>query len=141
MDTRRNRAALVIPDGAIHSPGSSPILRTRRSMNNMMGLSPAQVSGQFTNLMAAAVVNRHSQYSQRLLLVHTPPHDSFARPLSHDYDRSPAHSYQRRRTISWVAADEGQGRRNGRTITSVATSRDASRSRTTSSDTSGRSPQ
>ncbi|PSR73489.1 hypothetical protein PHLCEN_2v10781 [Hermanssonia centrifuga] len=60
MDTRRNRAALVIPDGAVHSPGSSPILRTRRSMINMMGLSPAQVSGHFANLMVAAVVNRRS---------------------------------------------------------------------------------
>lgn len=41
---RRNRAALVIPDNAIGSNVSSPVLRRRQSLVSLIGLSPAQVS-------------------------------------------------------------------------------------------------
>ena len=42
--SRRNRATLVIPEPIIGSNASSPVLRNRRSLVSLVGLSPAQVS-------------------------------------------------------------------------------------------------
>ncbi|KAF7800111.1 hypothetical protein EIP86_011356 [Pleurotus ostreatoroseus] len=40
--SRRNRATLVIPEPIIGSNASSPVLRNRRSLVSLVGLSPAQ---------------------------------------------------------------------------------------------------
>ena len=43
--SRRNRATLVIPENAVSSTQSTPILRRKQSVVSLIGLSPAQVCG------------------------------------------------------------------------------------------------
>ncbi|KAI0774021.1 magnesium transporter NIPA-domain-containing protein [Fomes fomentarius] len=81
---RRNRAMLVIPDGAT-SANSSPSLRNRHSVVSLYGFSPAQ----------------------RVLLISSSPRDEFIRPNLQDRDPerdvgdSPG-SFGRRRAVNWL---------------------------------------
>ncbi|KAJ3558943.1 hypothetical protein NM688_g633 [Phlebia brevispora] len=100
--SRRNRATLVIPEHASGSNTPSPILRNRQSLVSLVGLSPAQ-------------------YSQRLLLVNTPPQSEFIRPIPHDLEGEITQGNFRRRTVSAVG-DEGvhRARRPGRRTISAS---------------------
>lgn len=50
--SQRSRATLVIPEGAVESSPSTPILRNRRSVVSMIGFSPAQVSHSYVTTMS-----------------------------------------------------------------------------------------
>jgi len=105
--SRRDRPILVIPDSIAEGSAATPILRNKPSMANLIGLSPAQ----------------------RVLLVHTPPRDSFVRSLSQESnDRDITHNQSRRRTISWMG-EGSPAHRGGRRIRSNVGSREASLSR------------
>ncbi|OBZ76123.1 putative magnesium transporter NIPA1 [Grifola frondosa] len=80
---RRNRASLILPEGA--SASATPVLRNRSSLVSMYGFSPAQ----------------------RVLLINSSPRDEFVRPLLHDERDvvSTPDSFRRRRAISWLSDD------------------------------------
>ncbi|CCM03376.1 uncharacterized protein FIBRA_05506 [Fibroporia radiculosa] len=80
--SRGNRLKLVLPDGT----APTPILRSKRSLVSMYGLSPAQ----------------------RALLLNPSPRDEVPRPHSQDPERqllSTPDSFSRRRTISWLGEE------------------------------------
>jgi magnesium transporter len=125
---RRSRATLVVPEIAINnSPTrSTPILRNRRSVVSLIGLSPAQV-----RLFALGLWHELTLGAQRVLLVRTPPQNESPRALSHEYDSDASEQGpNRRRTLSWVDERSPSRRDERRRIRSTATSREASRTRT-----------
>ncbi|CAL1701564.1 unnamed protein product [Somion occarium] len=108
--SRHNRAILVVPEGATRA-STSPSLARKQSIVSMIGLSSAQ----------------------RALIVHTPPHDTFIRPLSPDIESnrtSPMHSpdtFTRRRAVSWLGNESRIGSARGSPRIPRAHSRLASR--------------
>lgn len=125
--SRRNRATLVIPEGVVSSPQSTPILRRKQSVVSLIGLSPAQVRSVY---MHRPLLTKDGL--QRVLLVHNSPRDEFMH-IPADY-REETHgsdsSQGRRRTMSW--ADGGPpARRGNRVIRSNVASREASQTRST----------
>ncbi|KAI0650140.1 DUF803-domain-containing protein [Trametes meyenii] len=108
--SRRNRAALVLPEGV--STVATPILRSRQSIVSLYGFSPAQ----------------------RVLLMNSSPRDEFIRPNLQDSERdvtTSPESIGRRRAVNWLDEDFSRqtslrsSRRYG--ATSTTTSREHSR--------------
>lgn len=125
---RRSRATLVIPESVARSPQNTPILRSRPSIASMIGLSPAQVSPSL--VYSSALIDL---FPQRVLIVHTPPRDSFMRTLSQEREDDTMYDDEghRRRAMSLVG--EGSPAQRGsqrRRVRSNVGSREQSRSRT-----------
>ncbi len=130
---RQNRASLLLPDGVV-SAAVSPVLRHKTSGGfSMIGFSPAQVCA--GALLTCSDTNIRTQ---RVLVVHTPPRDSFIRHLSHEAEREgPNPTYQtpesvgRRRAISWVEDDATPRPNHFRRprVRSIVGKREGSRSR------------
>ncbi|EKM59435.1 uncharacterized protein PHACADRAFT_114187 [Phanerochaete carnosa HHB-10118-sp] len=104
--SRRDRPTLVLPENALESVASSPVLRHRRSVVSMIGFSPAQ----------------------RLLLVHSSPREERS-PILHNPDSDASlNSAHRRRTMSLAGEASSPSRHRDRPrAKSTATSREASR--------------
>lgn len=126
---RRNRATLVIPESAVENATGTPILRNKRSVVSMIGLSPAQVRPSHSDHQNTVGTDG---VLQRLLLVHASPREEYVRPLAHDYDSDTSnapHDYGRRRTMSWVGEGSPAQRGGRRRVQSTAASREVSQSR------------